>query len=435
MRDLRVQYFLTYCVIGAVLPFVSLVFRDAGLSNAQVGYAWAVWSFAVVLSPVLVTLAADARADPRRLLALASALTGASLLALGLVRGVGPVLGVWAVYCLASLPVLPLMDGVHFSQQRRLKERGEPQQPYHLVRVWGTVGFIIPSVLLFVLFQLHVDLRAAPWTGAACAALAALQALLLVDPRPRRADTPELEDEIEAERQTERRLPTLAAAKALLRPHLIVFTGAVLLLQMASTVHTAFYPIYLTEMVHLDKVWVGVASNLAVFIEIFFVSGCAMMVRRLGVKRLLLLATLATALRYGLVASSSRAGVAFGTQVFHGIFLVAVGVLPQIILDPYAQDRFRHSMQGLFVMITGSGRVVANVAAGQLAAGGIGRLYGYAAVMCLAAAALILFAYREPAESEVTTSEATGPTAPAESTVPTPEPALATQPGPAPEIG
>jgi len=89
----------------------------------------------------------------------------------------------------------------------------------------------------------------------------------------------------------------------------------------------------------------------------------------------------------------------------------------------------------LFVMITGSGRVVANVAAGQLAAGGIGRLYGYAAVMCLAAAALILFAYREPAESEVTTSEATGPTAPAESTVPTPEPALATQPGPAPEIG
>jgi MFS family permease len=85
--------------------------------------------------------------------------------------------------------------------------------------------------------------------------------------------------------------------------------------------------------------------------------------------------------------------------VFHGIFLVAVGVLPQIILDPYAEDRFRHSMQGLFVMLTGSGRVVASVVAGQLAAGvGIGRLYGYAAVLCLVAAGLILFAYREPAQ-------------------------------------
>ena len=189
MRDLRVQYFLTYCVIGAVLPFVSLVFRQAGLSNAQIGYAWAVWSVAVVLSPLLVTLAADAKADPRRLLALASALTGAGLLALGFVRGVWPVLGVWAVYCLASLPVLPLQDGVHFSQQRRRKERGQPQQAYHLVRVWGTVGFIIPSVVLFVLFQMGVDLRAAPWTGAACAALAAFQALLLADPRPTDAET------------------------------------------------------------------------------------------------------------------------------------------------------------------------------------------------------------------------------------------------------
>jgi PPP family 3-phenylpropionic acid transporter len=393
MGDLRVQYFLTYCVMGAVLPFASLVFRQAGLSDAQIGYAWAVWSGAVVLSPVLVTFAADARVDPRRLLALASALTGAALLALGLVRGAGPVLAVWAVYCLASLPVLPLQDGVHFSEQRRRKERGEPERPYHLVRVWGTVGFIIPSILLFVLFLKGVDLRAAPWTGAACAALAAAQALLLADPRPGRPGA------AGPEAGGERRLPTVAAARALLRPHLLVFTAAVVLLQMASSVHTAYYPIYLTERVGLDKMWVGVSSNLAVFIEIFFVSGCALLVRRLGVKRLLLLATVATALRYFLIASSGSVPVAFGTQVFHGIFLVAVGVLPQIILDPYAEDRFRHSMQGLFVMLTGSGRVVASVVAGQLAAGvGIGRLYGYAAVLCLVAAGLILFAYREPAQ-------------------------------------
>ena len=74
MRDLRVQYFLTYGVIGAVLPYVSVFFRQAGLSDAQIGYAWAVWSAAVVLSPVLVTLAADAHADPRGLLAAAAAL-------------------------------------------------------------------------------------------------------------------------------------------------------------------------------------------------------------------------------------------------------------------------------------------------------------------------------------------------------------------------
>jgi predicted MFS family arabinose efflux permease len=221
--------------------------------------------------------------------------------------------------------------------------------------------------------------------------MAAAQALLLADPRPRDANA------ARAEAAADRRLPTFSAFRALVRPHLLVFTAAVVLLQMASSVHTAYYALYLTDVVHLDKKWVGQASNVAVFIEIFFVSGCGWLVARLGVKRLLLVAMLASALRYGLVASSDHAAVAIGTQAFHGIFLVAVGVLPQIILDANADDRFRHSMQGVFVMLTGGGRVLSSRAAGLLAAGGIGRLYGYAAALCLVAAGLVLFLYREPA--------------------------------------
>src|SRR5688572_7659518 len=99
-RDVRAQYFLTFGTLGTVVPYASVFFIRAGLSEAQVGYAWAIWSAAVVFSPVLVTLAADASVDPRRLLALGSALSGLSLLALGLVSGVAAILGVWAVYCL-----------------------------------------------------------------------------------------------------------------------------------------------------------------------------------------------------------------------------------------------------------------------------------------------------------------------------------------------
>jgi PPP family 3-phenylpropionic acid transporter len=390
MRDLRVQYFLTYCVIGAVLPFGSVFFRGAGLTQAQVGYAWAIWSAAVVLSPVLVTLAADAHADPRRLLALASSLTAASLLALVFVRGVGPILGVWTIYCLASLPILPLQDGVHFSEQRRRQERGEAQRPYHLVRVWGTIGFIVPSILLFVLLQLGTGLRAALWTGGASGALAAAQALLLADPRPRDRDAARGPD-------MDRRLPTVRAAKVLLTPHLLVFTAAVVLIQMAGSAHSSFYPIYLTEKVGLAPKWIGPATNLAVFIEVFFVFGSGALVRSLGVKRLLLVAAVASAVRYGLLALSATVPIAIGTQVFHGIFLIAVGVVPQMILDQHAGDEFRHSMQGLFVMVTGSGRVASTAVAGHVAAWSLGGLFAWAAILCVAASALILFFYRGPA--------------------------------------
>ena len=390
MRDVRLQYFLTFAMLGAVLPYVSVFFRRAGLTEAQVGYAWAIWSAAVMVSPVVVTMLADARVDPRRLLVLASIVSGLSLLFLGLAHDVAAILGVWAVYCLASMPIMPLQDGVHFSQQRRRRERGEPPVAYHRVRVWGTLGYIVPSVLLFGFLQLGMSLRTAVMTGAAFAALAALQAGWLADPRPRETGR------AGAEADADRRLPTLAAARALLRPNLLVFTAALVLVQMAGAVHGAFYPIYLTERVGLDEKWIGQVSNLAVVIEIFFVFGCGALVARFGIKALLLLAMAATALRLGLIASTTNAWVVVGTQIFHGIFLITTGVLPQMVLDDAAEDRFRHSMQGVFVMVGGAGRVAANLVAGPIAAWSLGGLYGIAALVCAVAAGLILVAFREP---------------------------------------
>jgi PPP family 3-phenylpropionic acid transporter len=394
MRDVRVQYFLTFGMIGAVLPYVSVFFRQAGLSEAQVGYAWAIWSAAVMVSPVAVTMLADARVDPRRLLVLASVVSGLSLLALGLVRGVGPLLGVWAAYCLASMPVLPLQDGIHFSQQRRRRERGEEPVPYHRVRVWGTVGYIVPSLVLFAFLQRGMGMAGAVMSGAAFAAAAALQATRLADPRPRAGDAAAAGP---ADPAAPRRLPTVAAARVLLRPNLLVFTAALVLMQMAGAAHGAFYPIYLVERVGLDAKWLGQVSNLAVVIEIFFVAGCGALVGRFGVRALLLMAMGFTALRLGLIASTTNPWVVVGTQVFHGIFLIAGGVLPQTVLDEAAEDRFRHSMQGVFVMVGGAGRVAANLAAGPIAAWSLPGLYWIAALLCTASAALIFLAFRDPA--------------------------------------
>lgn len=407
MRDVRLQYFLTFGMLGTVLPYVSVFFRRAGLSESQVGYAWAIWSAAVMVSPVVVTMLADARVDPRRLLVLASVVSGLSLLALGFSQGVGAVLGVWAVYCLASMPILPLQDGIHFSQQRRRRERGEKPVAYPRVRVWGTIGYIVPSVLLLIGFVLaDMSLRVALMTGAAYAALAAAQAYRLSDPRPRGEAAA-----VEAESEGDRRLPTFDAARALLRPNLLVFTAALVLVQMAGAVHGAFYPIYLTERVGLGEKWIGQVSNLAVVIEIFFVFGCGALVARLGMKRLLLLAMAATAVRLGLIAGTTNAWVVVGTQIFHGLFLITTGVLPQMVLDDAAEDRFRHSMQGVFVMVGGAGRVAANLVAGPIAAWSLAGLYGIAALVCAASAAIILVAFRDPGDERRTAParESAGP--------------------------
>ena len=60
MRGVRAQYFFAFGVMGSVLPFLPVFLQERGLSRAQIGYVTGVASFGVVLTPVLVTLLADA---------------------------------------------------------------------------------------------------------------------------------------------------------------------------------------------------------------------------------------------------------------------------------------------------------------------------------------------------------------------------------------
>jgi PPP family 3-phenylpropionic acid transporter len=407
MRDLRIQYALVFAMLGTVLPFASVYFRHRGFTAPQIGYAWAIWSGAITVSPVLVTMLADARIDPRRLLAGSALLAGAALGTLWYLNGVGAILGAWSVYCLTSMPVLPLLDGIHFSQERLRHARGEAPRPYPHVRVWGTIGYMVPAVLLLLgMMQMGMTLDVVLPMGAAFGAIAASQAFLIPDPRSAVNDTPEAH-------AADRRIPTADAARTLLRPNLLVFVVALLLLQVATSAHSGFYPIYLTERVKLDPKWIGPASILSVFVEMFFVFGSAKLMRRFGVKTLLVTAMVCTAARLGILASTSNAWTALGTQVFHGIFLIATGVIPPMVLNEAAEDRFRHSMQGLYVMIGGGGRALANLVAGQVEAWSLPGLFWIAAAISLAAGLLILLAFREPkhAREELTVADERPPTA------------------------
>ncbi|MDB5298214.1 MAG: major facilitator superfamily 1 [Phycisphaerales bacterium] len=384
-RDVRAQYFLTFAALGTVLPYASVFFRQAGLTQGEIGLAFAMWSGAQVLSPVLVAWAADARLDPRRLVFACAAGTAVALLGLGFVRGVGPVLAVWAAYCLASLPLLPLADGCYFSLRQRDAERGLATAPYHRVRVWGTVGFIVPSVGLYWLLDAGRPVTDALTTGAAVAVLAAAQAVLLDDPRPA-APTGG---------RPGPGLPTAAAARMLFRPPLLVFCAALFLAQMASSAYAAFYPVYLTERAGIAAKWVGLIAQAGVVAEVFVVLGCGYLVGRFGVRGMLVGGMALVAVRFGLLAASAAVPVAVGTQLFHGLQVVVTSVMPQAFLDRHADDDCRHSMQGVFVMLMGVGKMAGSLAAGQVAAVSLQAVFGWGATLCLAAVGLAVVAFRE----------------------------------------
>jgi PPP family 3-phenylpropionic acid transporter len=386
MRDIRLQFFLTLGMLGTVGPFASVFFRERGLSERQVAYAFAIQNLIGVLSPAVITWVADAKVDPRRVLALMSTLVAACLLAMTTwVSGTREVLAVWALYCVAQTAIFPLQDGLHFSQQRRVARVSGRATPYHRVRVWGALGYMMPGVLLYLPLKSGRGLGIALAAGAVFATFAAAQALLLRDPRPR-------DDEVD---DRPARVPTLAAARMLLEPRMVVFCAAIILVYMAFSIHWTYYAVYLTEHVGLGNEWVGIANNVAMCVEIPVTFACGWFVHVLGVKRLLALGMGLMALRLGLIASTTNVWVAVGTQVFHAFLIIAVSVLPHTILDERAGDRFRHSMQALFIVMVSCGNALANFCAGWLSPRGLPLLFAAGAGLCVVAATMILLLWRD----------------------------------------
>jgi PPP family 3-phenylpropionic acid transporter len=384
VHSIRAQFFLAFAVMGAVLPFLSVFLKERGLSNAQVGYVTGAASAGVVLTPVLVTLLADAAVAGRVLMAVVFTASAALLVATVGAAGFWPILACYALHALAFAPVTPLQDGIYFAAAAR-----DPQAPpYHVVRVWGTVGFIMPSVVLYFVLTQGGTMGAALACGALLCMAGAVNALIFL---------PRLDPA--AEQQAERkaaRLPTLAAARALREPHVLVFCIAMALAHMAAAGYYQFYPVYLTDVMHFEKRWVGLIANLGVVVEIFFMLSFGWFMSRLTLRGLMVVGVAVTAIRFLLLAFVHTPAVAIGTQLVHGMTVLVLHVAPPIYLNARAGDAYRNSIQGVYgMLVAGAARILGSVLSGRVAEYSLTLNFAGCAGLCVIATGLFYFAFRE----------------------------------------
>jgi PPP family 3-phenylpropionic acid transporter len=259
------------------------------------------------------------------------------------------------------------------------------------VRIWGTVGYIVPSVVLYFFLTPGRSMDPAFWCGAAFAGLGFVYAIFLLPHTP-----PPARDEAHS------RLPTAAAARAIREPHVLVFCVAMFMVHLAAAAYYYGYPLHLTSRCGLDKRWVGLISNVGTVCELFFMAGFAWFVRRFTLRRVMYLGALFTALRLFLLAATDDVWVAVVAQVCHGPTVLIVHIAPPVFLNQHAEDRYRNSMQGLYTMcFAGAGRVIGSLLAGRLAARSLPWSFGVAGGVCVVAVVLFYFAFHEKKERVV----------------------------------
>jgi MFS transporter, PPP family, 3-phenylpropionic acid transporter len=377
-----------------MVPFLPIYLKhEQGLQGGQIGLVLGVAGFSILLTPVLMTFLADSRFDPRRLVSLVFGISGTSLLLLFFLQGFWWVLLLLCLHSLAYAAVMPLHDGMTFSLQRRMERVGQPAMAYNHVRVWGSIGFILPSLILFALLSFGWSTRAILLTGVGFSLLSLLNAFRLPDPRAARGRPPLAKEK--------EKLPTAMAAQVLLGREMRVFCLALFLTFIAAAAFGSFYPLYMVEVVGVNERWVGLIFNFGVVIEIFFMLGFGWLQARLGLRNIIIIGIACFSLQTVLLGLFPSIGMALLVQGLHGMIIVAVFMAPIMYINRHAGDHFRNSIQGLYTMgVVGIPRIGGIILAGQLAEINLRLIPFFAAGLSAAAALLLFVAFREQQEPD-----------------------------------
>ncbi len=385
LRATKAQFFFSFAVLGAFFPYLSVYFRERSLSDTQIGWVFAASCIPNLLSPFITTLLADTRLNARRLLAWLFVFAGIAMGLLFYARGFWAILLAYVLHRAMFAGILPLQDGLNFALQELRKGQGLDPEPYHRVRIWGSIGYMVPSFALYFLMAWGCPTSISLLGALVVCGLGAANLFLLLPTLP---NPPSAIDEP--------RLPSLDAIRVIARPPLRLFCTAMFILWLGVTAWSTFYPIYLKEL-GVPVKWLGPVSSLSIAVEIVFTAGFGWIVERIGLRRVMLLGAGAAVVRLFLLAAVKNPTVAIAVQIFHGPWVLALFIAPPSFLNRNAGDRFRHSLQGVYAMlISGAAVMVGNLLCGWVKdTRGTATLFYGASACALVAMILLWVAFHE----------------------------------------
>jgi len=356
MTAIRRQYFVSYAAIGSVMPLVTVFLREqGGFHFLQIGLAMALMGLPTLFSPALITLLADRNLDTRRILAIAFASSAAVLGVMFFSENIVLTLVLLILHGLASVAMLPLQDGYFFSLSENERKRTGISVEYPAIRIWGTLGYILPSLILYYPLLKGAEARLI----LPCSVFFCLLSL---------ANSFTLRPVLREPRQVPARLPSRQALQAIFAPNARWLSIGLFFGLFAAATYYTFIGNYLDEVVEVPKPYIALIINLGVLIEV----GCTLLMpwlqRRIGLKGILILGLGCMVTRMLLLSFSPSPTVAVMAQLGHGFEVLALYVGPVMFLNRLAGDEFRNSIQGVYTMaVTGSARVLGSLSAGLVA--------------------------------------------------------------------
>ncbi|MBF0412254.1 MAG: MFS transporter [Desulfamplus sp.] len=291
---LGTQYFVYFAVRGIVLPFFNLFCRHLGFSGFQIGILSSVQTAAVVIFPVLWAMAADRFNARKSIFVLCTVMASVLWSLLFFTEKFLPVLFILALYSVFYAPIIAFLEAFAMDILGREKKK------YGKSRVWGTISFIVVSLILGKVLSFYSTSIVIPLILAGMI-VQSVFAFKMPDGKQQQPDHEVLVAKSSKEKTTAQ---SWSDFKAFFSLQTSLFLFAAFLMLVSHGAYYGFFSIYL-ESLGFGTSFIGFAWAVASLGEIVIMVGSNWIFSKFDLKKVLALSCGAASLRWLLLFTTS----------------------------------------------------------------------------------------------------------------------------------
>ena len=357
--QLSVMMFLEFFIWGAwFVTLGTFLGNNLSASGAEVGQVFSTQSWGAIIAPFVIGLIADRFINAEKILGVLHLLGALLMYQMYNAENIAVFYPYVLIYMICYMPTLALVNSVSFNQMKN------PEKEFSVIRVFGTLGWIIAGLLISFLFHWDAEQSTKEGllkntfllSGAASLVLGLFSFTLPKTPPKGKGTKVSLSD-----------ILGLDALKLLKDKNFLIFFVSSILI----CIPLAFY--YQNTNSFLSNIGVTNPTGkmtIGQISEVLFLLLLPVFFNRFGFKKTILVGMLAWALRYILFAYGNAGDLTFMLLIgiaLHGICYDFFFVSGQIYTDSKAGEQHKSAAQGLITLATyGVGMLIGFAIAGKI---------------------------------------------------------------------